>query len=82
MSGTRNTWENFFVLAELAVPISLTSSGPKIPGGRCRQGYGVVLGGSGATRGEEVLWDSESALPLSTPPPAAGGQLCLPLAAL
>ena len=68
----------FVCFRELAVPISLTLSGSKTPGGRFRQGYGVVLGGSGATRGEEVLWDSD----LSTQPPAAGGQLCLPLTAL
>lgn len=75
MSGTRNIWENFLCFGELAVPISLTSSGPKIPGKRCRQGYGVVLGGGGTAMSEEVLWDSENTLPLSTPPPLAGGQL-------
>lgn len=52
------------------MPISLDSCGARIPGARCRQGYGLVVGSSGATTSEESLWDSESTPPLSTPQPS------------
>lgn len=76
----------FLCFGKFVVPVSLASSGAKTPGARCRQGYGVVLEGRGATMGEDSLWDSESILPLCTPYPLlranpTRGEFCLLLAA-
>lgn len=52
------------------MPINLASCGARIPGAGCsRQGYGLVVGNSGATTSEGSLWDSESTSPLLSSQP-------------